>query len=96
MSKIRPLADRIMVQPEEAEPKTAGGIIIPDTNKEKPMRGKVVAVGGGKYEDNGSLRPLQVKIGDKVLYGKYAGTNIELDGSEYLVMREEDVMAVIE
>ena len=96
MAKIRPLADRIMVQPEEAESKTAGGIVIPDTNKEKPMRGKVIAVGGGKYEDSGALRPLQVKIGDKVLYGKYAGTNIELDGADYLVMREEDVMAVIE
>lgn len=96
MAKIRPLADRIMVQPEEAESKTAGGIVIPDTNKEKPMRGKVVATGNGKYEDNGNLRPLQVKVGDKVLYGKYAGTNVELDGAEFLVMREEDVMGIIE
>lgn len=96
MAKIRPLADRIMVQPEEAESKTAGGIVIPDTNKEKPMRGKVVAIGNGKYDDKGSLRPLQVKVGDKVLYGKYAGTNIELEGTDFLVMREEDVMGVIE
>jgi len=93
---IRPLADRVMVQPEEAESKTAGGIVIPDTNKEKPMRGKVVAVGTGKYEDGGKVRPLQLKIGDKVLYGKYAGTNVEIDGSEFLVMREEDVMGIIE
>jgi len=96
MATIRPLADRILVQPELPESKTAGGIVIPDTNKEKPMRGKVVAKGEGKYEDSGKLRPLQVKVGDKVLYGKYAGTNVELDGTEFLVMREEDVMGVIE
>ena len=95
-TKIRPLSDRIVVQAKEAESKTAGGIVIPDTaDKDKPMQGKVIAIGTGKYID-GKLQPLQVKVGDDILFGKYAGTNIKLDGTEYLVMREEDVMGVVE
>lgn len=95
-TKIRPLSDRIVVQAKEAESKTAGGIVIPDTaDKDKPMQGKVIAIGNGKYID-GKLQPLQVKVGDDILFGKYAGTNIKLDGTEFLVMREEDVMGVVE
>ena len=94
--KIRPLSDRIVVEPKETESKTAGGIVIPDTaDKDKPMQGTVIAIGNGKYID-GKLLPLQVNIGDRVLFGKYAGTNIKFDDSEYLVMREEDVMGVLE
>lgn len=94
--KIRPLSDRIVVEPKELESKTAGGIFIPDTaDKDKPMRGKVVAIGTGKYID-GKMQPLQVKIGDEILFGKYAGTAIKLSEKEWLVMREEDVMGVIE
>lgn len=94
--KIRPLADRIVVEPKENESKTAGGIVIPDTaDKDKPMQGKVLAIGTGRYID-GKLTPLQVAVGDNVLFGKYAGTNIKFDGIEYLVMREEDVMGVLE
>ena len=97
MSKrIRPLSDRIVVQPREVETKTAGGIVIPDTaDKDKPIQGTVIAIGTGKYID-GKLQPLQVKVGDKVLFGKYAGTNVKLDDQEYLVMREEDIMGVLE
>jgi chaperonin GroES len=94
--KIRPLSDRIVVEPKETESKTAGGIVIPDTaDKDKPMRGKVVAIGTGKYIE-GKMQPLQVKVGDEILFGKYAGTNIKLNEKEWLVMREEDVMGVIE
>lgn len=94
--KIRPLGDRLVVEPQELETKTKGGILIPDTaDKDKPMRGKVVAIGGGKYYD-GKLQPLQVKVGDEVLFGKYAGTNVKLNEKELLVMREEDVMGVLE
>lgn len=94
--KIRPLSDRIVVEPREAETKTAGGIVIPDTaDKDKPIQGTVLAIGNGKYVD-GKLQPLQVKVGDKILFGKYAGTNVKLDDHEVLVMREEDVMGVIE
>jgi chaperonin GroES len=94
--KIRPLSDRIVVEPKEIESKTDGGIIIPDTaDKEKPMEGTVLAIGNGKYID-GKLQPLQVKIGDRILFGKYAGTSIKLIGKEWLVMREEDVMGVLE
>src|SRR4029079_3682592 len=94
--KIRPLSDRIVVQPREAETTTAGGIVIPDTaDKDKPIQGTVIAIGTGKYID-GKLQPLQVKVGDTILFGKYAGTNVKLDNAEYLVMREEDVMGVIE
>ncbi|MDX1900527.1 MAG: co-chaperone GroES [Gammaproteobacteria bacterium] len=95
-SKIQPLYDRVVVRPGETETKTAGGIVIPDTaDKDKPVRGTVEFVGNGKYID-GKIQPLQVKKGDKVLFGKYAGTNIKLDNTEYLVMREEDIMAVLE
>ena len=94
--KIRPLSDRIVVEPQEAETKTKGGIVLPDNvDKDKPMQGKVIAIGNGKYID-GKMQPLQVKVGDKILFGKYAGTNIKLDEKEWLVMREEDVMGVIE
>lgn len=94
--RIRPLADRIVVELKETESKTAGGIVIPDTaDKEKPMQGTVLAIGNGRYVD-GSLQPLQVKVGDSILFGKYAGTNVKFDGLEYLVMREEDVMGVLE
>ena len=95
-SKIRPLSDRIVVEPLPLETKTAGGIVIPDTSdKDKPMQGTVIAVGNGKYID-GKITPLQILVGDRVLFGKYAGTNIKLDGTEYLVMREEDALGVIE
>jgi chaperonin GroES len=87
---VRPLADRVLVEPAPAETKTAGGIIIPDTVKEKPVRGKVVAVGNGKPDE-----PMTVKVGDLVLYGKYAGTEINVDGAEYLIMRESDIYAII-
>lgn len=94
--KVRPLYDRLVVEPQEAESKTAGGIVIPDTaDKDKPMRGKVIAIGNGKFID-GKMQPLQVKVGDQVLFGKYAGTNVKLADKEFLVMREEDVMGVIE
>lgn len=87
---VKPLADRVLVEPAVAETKTAGGIIIPDTAKEKPMKGKVIAVGNGKPEE-----PMTVKAGDLVLYGKYAGTEIQVDGKEYLIMRESDIYAII-
>ncbi len=94
--KIRPLGDRIVVQAHELETKSAGGIVIPDTaDKDKPVQGDVIAIGGGKYVD-GKIQPLQVKVGDIVLFGKYAGTNVKLDGKEYLVMREDDVMGIVE
>jgi chaperonin GroES len=94
--KIRPLHDRVIIQRLEAETKSAGGIVIPDTAAEKPIRGKVVAVGKGKILENGNVRPLDVKVGDHILFGKYSGTEVKVDGEEYLVMREEDVMAVLE
>ena len=94
--KIRPLHDRIIVKRLEEERTSAGGIIIPDTATEKPIQGKVIAVGHGKILEDGSVRKLDVKVGDKVLFGKYAGTEVKVDGEELLVMREEDVMAVIE
>jgi chaperonin GroES len=94
--KVRPLYDRIIVSREEEEQVSAGGIVIPDSAKEKPVRGTVLAIGEGKTLDNGQLRPLAVKVGDKVLFGKYAGTELKLEGEEILVLREEDVMGVIE
>ncbi len=94
--KIRPLHDRVIIERLEAETKTAGGIVIPDSAAEKPIKGKVIAVGKGKILEDGKVRPLDVKAGDKVLFGKYSGTEIKMDGKEYLVMREEDLMAVIE
>src|SRR5262249_31034627 len=95
-AKIRPLSDRIVVEPKEIESKTAGGIVIPDTaDKDKPMQGTVIAIGNGRFVD-GKIHPLQVKVGDKILFGKYAGTNFKLNEKDYLVMREEDVMGVLE
>ena len=94
--KIRPLHDRVIVRRLEEERKTAGGIVIPDTAAEKPVRGEVMAVGHGKILENGDVRPLDVKTGDKVLFGKYSGTEVKIDGEDLLVMREDDVMAVIE
>ncbi len=92
---IKPLADRVVVQPTEAEEQTQGTIIIPDTAKEKPMQGKIVAVGPGKVADSGSKVDLEVKVGDTVLYGKYSGTEVTIDGTDYLIMRESDILAVI-
>lgn len=93
---IRPLDDRVVIEPMEAEEKTAGGIVLPDTAKEKPMKGKIIAVGDGKMLETGKRAELLVKKGDKVLYGKYAGTEVTVDGKEYLVMRESDILAKIE
>jgi chaperonin GroES len=92
---VKPLSDRVVVKPLEAEQKTAGGIIIPDNAKEKPQKGEVVAVGPGKISDNGQIIPMEVKKGDKVLYGKYSGTEVTVDGTEYMIMRESDILAVI-
>lgn len=94
--KIRPLHDRVVVRRMEEERKTAGGIVIPDSATEKPMRGEVIAIGTGKALDNGELRALAVKTGDIVLFGKYSGTEVKIDGQEVVVMREDDIMAVIE
>ncbi len=94
--KIRPLQDRIIVKRIEEEEKTKGGIIIPDTAKEKPMEGKIIAVGKGKILEDGKLQPLDVKVGDRVLFGKYAGTEVKIDGEEHLIMREDDILGVIE
>ncbi|MBN1633885.1 MAG: co-chaperone GroES [Ignavibacteria bacterium] len=93
--KLKPLADRILVKPSPAEEKTASGIIIPDTAKEKPMQGEVVAVGKGRVTDDGKVIALELKVGDKILYGKYSGTEVTIDGTEYLIMRESDVYAII-
>ncbi len=93
---IRPLHDRVVIKRMEEERTTPGGIVIPDTAAEKPIRGEVLAVGNGKILENGDVRPLDVKVGDKVLFGKYAGTEIKIDGEEVLVMREDDIVAVIE
>ena len=93
---IRPLHDRVIIKRMEEERTTAGGIVIPDTAAEKPVRGEVVAVGNGKIMDNGELRPLDIKVGDKVLFGKYSGTEVKVEDQDLLVMREEDVMAVID
>jgi chaperonin GroES len=94
--EIKPLGDRVVIKPLEAESKTKGGIVLPDTAKEKPQEGKVVAVGKGKVLDNGSVQPPEVKVGDKVLYGKYSGNEITTkEGEELLIMREEDILAII-
>ncbi len=95
-TKIRPLQDRIIVKRVQEEEKTKGGIIIPETAKEKPIEGKVLAVGNGKVLEDGKVRPLDVKAGDRVLFSKYAGTEIKIDGDEHLIMREEDILGVIE
>lgn len=94
--KIRPLQDRVIVKRMEEDAKSKGGIIIPDTAKEKPQEGKVVAVGKGKLGDDGKVTPLDVKINDRILFGKYSGTEINFDGEEHLIMREEDILGVIE
>ena len=94
--KVRPLHDRVIVKRVEEESKTKGGIIIPDTAKEKPVEGEVVAVGNGKILENGKVQPLAVKAGDRVLFGKYAGTDIKIDGEERLIMREDDIIAIVE
>jgi chaperonin GroES len=94
--KIRPLQDRVIVRRLEEEEKTKGGIIIPDTAKEKPQEGKVVAVGKGKVTEDGKVIPLDVKVGDKILFGKYSGTEIKIGGEEHLIMREEDILGIIE
>ena len=94
--KLRPLHDRIIVKRLDGEEKTAGGLYIPDTAKEKPQKGEVIAVGNGKKNDEGKCSPLDVKAGDSILFGKYAGTEVKVDGEEYLMMREDDVLAVIE
>ena len=94
--KIRPLQDRVIVKRQEEEQKTKGGIIIPETAKEKPIEGKVIAVGNGKVLEDGKVRPLDVKAGDRILFSKYAGTEIKIEGEEHLIMREEDILGVIE
>jgi chaperonin GroES len=94
--KIRPLQDRVIVRRLEEEEKTKGGIIIPDTAKEKPQEGKVIAVGKGKITEDGKVIPLDVKVGDKILFGKYSGTEIKMEGEEHLIMREEDILGIIE
>jgi chaperonin GroES len=93
---IRPLHDRVVIRRLEEERTTAGGIVIPDTATEKPIQGEVIAVGNGKILENGETRPLDVKVGNRVLFGKYSGTEVKLDGKDYLVMREDDIMGVIE
>src|SRR5215831_10057134 len=94
--KIRPLQDRVIVQRVQEEERTKGGIIIPDTAKEKPQEGKIVAVGKGKVNDDGKLTPLDVKVGDRILFGKYSGSEIKLEGEELLIMREDDILGVLE
>jgi len=94
--KIRPLQDRVIVKRIEEEEKTKGGIIIPDTAKEKPMEGKIIAAGKGKVLEDGKIRPLDVKAGDRILFAKYSGTEVKIDGEEHLIMREDDILGVIE
>ncbi len=93
--KMKPLADRVLIEPAEAETKTQSGLYIPDNAKEKPMQGKVVAVGPGKKNDKGEVVPMDVKVGDKVLYGKYSGTEVTADGTSYLIVRESDIFAIL-
>ncbi|MBA4366340.1 MAG: co-chaperone GroES [Desulfobacterium sp.] len=93
--KIKPLQDRILVQRVEEEQTTKGGIIIPDTAKEKPIEGKIIAVGSGRVGDDGKRIPLEVKVGDRVLFGKYGGTEVKIEGEEYLIMREDDILGII-
>ena len=94
--KLRPLHDRVLVEPLEADEKTAGGIIIPDTAKEKPMEGKIVAAGNGARSEDGAVTPLDVKSGDRILYGKWSGTEVKIDGQDLLIMKESDIMGIIE
>ena len=93
---FRPLGDRVLVKRVEEEEKTRGGIIIPDTAKEKPAEGEVIAVGNGRYDEKGTLRPLTVKKGDRVLFGKYSGNEIKIDGVDHLILREDDILGVLE
>ena len=93
---FRPLHDRVLVRRVEAEEKTAGGIIIPDTAKEKPQEGEVVSVGAGARSEDGKVTPLDVKAGDRILFGKYSGTEVKIDGDEHLIMREEDILGILE
>jgi len=93
--KLKPLADRIVIKPSPADEKSRGGIILPDTAKEKPVIGEVVAVGPGRISDDGKKIAMEVKVGDKVLYGKYSGTEVTIEGDEYLIMREADVFAIV-
>ena len=93
--KVRPLADRVLVEPLEAAEKTAGGIYIPDNAKEKPQKGRVIATGSGKASDTGSLIKMEVRVGDIVLYGKYSGTEVAVDEMEYLILRESDILAIL-
>jgi chaperonin GroES len=95
-TKVRPLNDRVLVKRMSEEEKTAGGLFIPDSAKEKPAKGVVIAVGQGKADDHGKRTPLDVKVGDKVLFGKYSGTEIKLDGEEHMILREEEILAVLE
>lgn len=95
-TKVKPLHDRVLIKREEEERKTSGGIVIPDTAKEKPIRGSVVAVGTGKRLDNGEICALTLKVGQKVLFGKYAGTEVKIGDTEYVIMREDDIMAIVE
>lgn len=92
---IKPLSDRVVIEPLEAEDKTSGGIYLPDTAKEKPQMGKVIAVGPGKISDAGQLIKMEVKVNDKILYGKYSGTDVSFEGKDYLIMRESDILAII-
>lgn len=92
---IQPLGDRVLIKPLEAQEKTKGGIVLPDTAKEKPQEGKVIAVGKGRVSEDGKVTPLEVKAGDKVLYGKYSGTEISVEGDEYLIVKEEDILAIV-
>lgn len=93
--KIKPLSDRVVIEPLEAEDKTSGGIYLPDTAKEKPQMGKVVAAGPGKFSDAGQKIAMEVKVNDKILYGKYSGTDVNFDGKDYLIMRESDILAIL-
>jgi chaperonin GroES len=92
---IKPLADRVVVEPLEAAEKTAGGLYIPDNAKEKPQKGKIIAAGPGKASDSGTVIKMEVKVGDTVLYGKYSGTEVQVDGKDYLIMRESDILAIV-
>ena len=95
LKKLKPLSDRVLVKPMEKEQEKKGGIIIPDTAKEKPQEGEIIAAGPGKRDENGKIIPMDVKVGDKILYGKYSGTEIKIEDQEYLIMHQEDILGVI-
>jgi chaperonin GroES len=96
MASLKPLSDRVIVKARSAEERTAGGIVLPDTAQEKPQQGEVIAVGPGKVQDNGKVAPMDVKQGDRVYYGKYSGTEVKLNGEEYVVLRQDDILGVVE